>query len=227
MKGNIKKIIKLTVLGLIIGLLFIPQDISITKALKTDNQEINSIQSIPMNTATKMPVQNLTFPGVRVKEIVLPENYPEEGEEFEISITIENNDSIQYNSFLLVVQLIETINQEGPGNNRDEIVVASENVSLGELDANSAITVTIRLVGDFGQYTLSAYVIASDAVIPNSTRTISVQILGPVVGDIPTLIGAILILFLFIGFIALFPSVYDRLRYESTIKNNNNSKRGE
>ncbi len=156
---------------------------------------------------------NITLPVIRVQNIILPENELEEGKMIDISVVIENKDTTPLPDLQLVVALTEIIDSRSK-----DPTTTTFNKTLGIIPATSTITDHVSFTEKFGEYLLTACLAFEDKIIPESAFSTQIQILGPPIGDIPSLLYALGGIFGFIFVIALFPAIIDRFRYKS--KNN-------
>jgi len=151
---------------------------------------------------------NYIVPTVRVREIILPEQELEEGKLINLTIIIENKDDVSLSGFRLIIVLTEITDARG-----EEPVSKTINKSLDMIPAVSNVTDHVSFTSEFGEYILTACLSYGDIIVPKSSYSTQVHILGPPIGDVPTLLFALGGIFAFMLFTILIPGIIDQIRF--------------
>ncbi len=156
---------------------------------------------------------NYTIPIVSVREVLFPETLLEEGKLINLTVIIENKDDVSLSGFRLIIVLTEITNGRG-----EEPATRTVNKSLKMIPAISNVTDHISFTINFGEYILTACLAYGDIIVPKSSCSTQVHILGPPIGDVPTLLFALGGIFDFMVFAILIPGIVDQIRFLSRKK---------
>ncbi len=153
--------------------------------------------------------QIVHLPEVGVHKITVLTEKPEDGIPIDAVITVQNNDSIEYTDLKLSVSITEMA--LGPhGKPGEPISVANKTIS--RIEANSKQNVSIQFTAEYGEYSLTAYILLNDTMIPNSMKSTVLQVISKPIGDIPTLVYSLGSIVLALIVVLLLPSIVDRFR---------------
>ncbi|MHA2249789.1 MAG: hypothetical protein ACXAD7_05475 [Candidatus Kariarchaeaceae archaeon] len=133
---------------------------------------------------------------------------PEDGELIELDITIENEDDIDYAGLELTLMIEEDVNlQHGPA---PEVTILNKSLSM--ISSTSTIVESMSFVGHFGQYTLTAGLMANGTILPDSVYSVVIQVISQPIGKVSTLILIILIVLLALMILIVLPAVVDKFK---------------
>ena len=204
-KKQQKQVVKLTSVMLILIFTLQPHT---TNAIDTSN--------IPLMTLNQGEV---TIPHIRITQINLSNELPTDGDIVNVTFTLRNNDSINYVGLTLVAIITEYEAIPDPHRTEEPKTETIVNTTLPLIPANSTTIVQETFVAESGQFTLNAFIMFGDSMIPNSNYQIIIQVLSPPVGDDKTLMIALTGIFTFLGAIMLTPTLIDII-----IRKRNNNK---
>lgn len=201
-------LIKPFVLALIILLILIIPTINVSTNIIEPIQHNNDSQILSLNQI------GFTQPDFYVNSIIVRGNsLPEDGELVQLDFEIVNNDNVSYEGFDLSLDIEESINlQHGP-----EPKIERYNASLGVISAVSSTIQSISFIGHFGQYTLTAGIMANGTILPNSVMTVTIQVISQPIGKLSILIVSIIGILCILFLLIIIPSTIERLKSKSAI----------
>lgn len=149
---------------------------------------------------TENPIVDQAYiPKVAVYNISVVTEQPEENLPIDIIVSVQNNDSIIYNDTMAFHIAIKEIVTNVHGEEVETMIVVNQSISA--LPADTITNYTDSFTAEYGQYTMTSYLSFNDTMIPTSVHVYVLQIIGPPVGDLGTLLYAV-------GGIALVPILF-------------------
>lgn len=199
-KAKVILIMGLVTLQLIIGFTFLPRQSGfkpVQPLIKRSSQVVKGFN------------QNYTNPSICISNISFPEGDLEEEKQIPLTILIDNEVPMDLSNLTLVIILIEQTNLRSEDEN-----TVNFTKSLSSIPASSKINVTHNITSSAGRYMFSSYLVHSGKVIPTSTYTTQIIVLGPPIGDVALEIVILLVILTFILIIPLLPGIVERFRFK-------------
>lgn len=158
----------------------------------------------------QLPPQ-VQVPQVEIVDVQLSNDLPEENETVSLELVIHNDDNLDYSQFDLVVVVTEVMDFGGPGLDSQPVteVVANNSVSI-ITPGNNSQAVDAAFMG--GTYTLTAYLLFDGSQLPGSEYSLTIEVLGPPIGDDQTIALALVGITVFVFFLSFIPSIVDVFR---------------
>ncbi|MHA2168368.1 MAG: hypothetical protein ACXAB7_00515 [Candidatus Kariarchaeaceae archaeon] len=86
------------------------------------------------------------------------------------------------------------------------------NKSLSVISADSTMIEEMSIIGEFGQYTVTAGLMSNGTILPKSVNSMVIQVISQPIGNLSTLLLIILIVVLLMIVLIPIPAIIDKLK---------------
>lgn len=155
---------------------------------------------------------DIVLPSIGVKSINVTTEEPEEDKTISVNLSIQNNASNSFDQLLLAAITVSSTDfQGGPPGSRDDSAAVEMNKSFS-IEAGSTTTIPFEFTVDSGNYQIVGNIIFNGTIIPGSTQSTSLLVIGPPIGNINTLILAVGGVVVAVFGIMMVPAIIDQIR---------------
>ncbi len=153
----------------------------------------------------------VVLPDIKVNDIIILTENPEEGVAIDVKVKVENNDNFTYTNPIVHIKIEELqLGHPDPTEELEAIIVL--NYTIATLEPNTVIDITDQIFANAGQWTMQAYISFNDSVIPSSMFVSVLQVLTPPIGDLNQLLLAWELILGTLIIVIFLPSIIDKFR---------------